>query len=173
MQPLLRLAAAIDRLNELIARSVAWLTVAMVFVGAYNALVRKLRPEFSSNTYLELQWYLFSLVFLLSAAHALKTGGHVRVDLWYSRLSARGQAAINVAGTVLFLLPFTVCILWVSAPRVYDSWAIAEQSPNPGGLPVYPILTVILIAFAQLLLQGVSELVKSVALLLGHDEIKQ
>ena len=167
MRFLLRIADAIDWCNERVARGVAWLTVAMVLCGAYNAVVRKVHPEWSSNTYLELQWYMFSLIFLLSAGYTLQQNAHVRVDVLYGRLSERGKAAINLAGSVLFLIPFTLVVLWVSGPWVRDSWANWEVSPNPGGLWVYPIKTVIPIAFGLLLLQGVAQAIRHTATLFG------
>lgn len=167
----LRISRAIDRLNERIGAAAGWLTLAMVLIGAYNAVVRKLGLtmgwNLSSNAYIELQWYLFSLVFLLGTAYTLRRGAHVRVDVLYGRLGRRGRAWINLVGAVAFLIPFCVFVLWVSWPAVRNSWAVREVSSDPGGLPRYPIKTVILIAFALLLLQSVSEIVKQVALLRG------
>ncbi|HEX9732167.1 MAG TPA: TRAP transporter small permease subunit [Thermoanaerobaculia bacterium] len=170
----LRISRALDRLSEWIGLGAGWLTLAMVLIGAYNAVVRKLGHTMgwtlSSNAYIELQWYLFSLVFLLGAAYALRRGAHVRVDVLYGRVGSRGRAWINLAGTVAFLIPFCVFVLWVSWPSVRNSWAVREVSPDPGGLPRYPIKTVILVAFALLLLQSVSEIVKQVAVLSGRAD---
>lgn len=166
-----RIAAAIDRLNDLIGRAILWLVGVMVLIGAYNAVARYLNrftdTNLASNAYLEAQWYLFSLVFLLGAAYALKEDAHVRVDVLYGRLGPRGKAWIDLLGTILFLIPFSVIMLWVSWPSVAASWRVREVSPDPGGLPRYPIKAVILVAFALLLLQGVSQLLKQVALLRG------
>ena len=171
MQRWLRLAAGIDRFSEWTGKVVYWLTLFMVLVGSYNAIVRYLDRYtglgLSSNTYIELQWYLFSLVFLLGAGYALRHDAHVRVDVLYGRLSRRGKAWINVAGTVLFLLPFCALMVWVSWPSVRNAWAVLEQSPDPGGLPRYPLRTVVPIAFVLLLLQGVAMLIKEVAVLRG------
>lgn len=165
----LRWADRIDRLNEWVGRGLYWLTLAMVGVGAFNAVARYLDRYtglgLSSNTWIELQWYLFSLVFLLGAAYTLKHDDHVRVDVLYSQLSRRGQAWINVLGTTLFLLPFCAVILWVSVPFVSNSWAILEQSPDPGGLPRYPIKTAIPLALVFVMLQGVSILLREGAVL--------
>ena len=167
MKTLLRAARAIDRLNERIGQLIGWLVLAMVLMGAYNAVVRYLGRytggNLSSNAYIELQWYLFSLVFLLGAADTLRRGAHVRVDLLYARLSDRGRAWIDLLGTLLMLLPFSIFCLWVSWPAVANSWAVYEVSPDPGGLPRYPIKTMILVAFVLLVLQGLSEVVKKVA----------
>ena len=171
MQHWLRLADGIDRFNERTGRFVYWLTLAMVLIGSYNAIVRYLDRytglALSSNTYIELQWYLFSLIFLLGAAYTLRHDAHVRVDVLFGRLSPRGQAWINLLGTVLFLIPFCVLMLWVSWPFVQSSWALREMSPDPGGLPRYPIKTALPVAFLLLLLQGVSLLIRQVAVLRG------
>jgi len=170
----LRLARAINRLNGAIGHAVAWLTLAMVLIGAFNAVVRYLDRwtgwRLSSNAYLELQWYLFSVVFLLGAAWTLRTGAHVRVDVLYGRLGKRGKAWIDLGGTLLFLIPFCVFALWVSWPSVYNSWAVREVSPDPGGLARYPIKAMIPLAFALLLLQAVSELIRQIAILRGLDD---
>ncbi|NKB88288.1 MAG: TRAP transporter small permease subunit [Acidobacteria bacterium] len=141
----------------------------MVLIGAYNAVARYLGRgigiNLSSNAYLEAQWYLFSLVFLLGAAYTFKHDNHVRVDVLYGRLSRRGKTIINLIGTALFLLPFSIFSIWVSWPSVRNSWAVLEGSPDPGGLPRYPIKTMIIVAFVLLALQGVAELIRGVQLL--------
>lgn len=171
MQALLRISAAIDRLSAAVGRLVAWLVLLMVVVGSFNAIARYLGryvgTNLSSNAWIELQWYLFSLVFLLGASWALATDQHVRVDVLYGRLSDRGKAWIDVVGAVVFLLPFCGFALWVSVPAVINSWAVWEQSPDPGGLPRYPIKTAIPVAFVLLFAQGVSQLIKGVAFLRG------
>ena len=169
MRTLLRIAHRIDQTNEWIGRAVYWLTLVMVGVGAYNALVRYLDRftglGLSSNTYIELQWYMYSLIFLLGAAYTLKHDAHVRVDVLLVRLTPRGRAWVNLAGTLLFLLPFCFFVIRMSWPTVYNSWAVWEVSPDPGGLPRYPIKTVIPIAFALLFLQGISLAIKQIAFL--------
>jgi TRAP-type mannitol/chloroaromatic compound transport system permease small subunit len=143
----------------------------MVLVGSFNAVARYAGPRVglhvSSNAYIELQWYLFSLVFLLAGAYTLKQDRHVRVDVFYTRLSARWQAWIDVLGLVAFLLPFSIVGLWVAWPAVRASWSILEGSPDPGGLPRYPIKTVILVAFVLLIAQGAAELIRRIAFLRG------
>jgi TRAP-type mannitol/chloroaromatic compound transport system permease small subunit len=169
----LRWARYIDRLNARVGRALYWLTLAMVGVGTFNALARYLDKYtglgLSSNLWIELQWYLFSLVFLLGAAYTLKSDDHVRVDVMYSRLSRRGQAWINILGTVLFLLPFCGVLLWMSIPFVGNSWAILEGSPDPGGLPRYPIKTAIPVALVLVMAQGGSLLIRGVATLRGYE----
>lgn len=176
----LRIASHIDRTNEWIGRVVYWLTLAMVLIGAYNALVRYLdrfiNLGLSSNTYIELQWYMFGLVFLLGAAYTLKHDAHVRVDILISRLTPRGRAWINLAGTLLFLIPFCVFVLWTSWPIVRNSWLVGEMSSDPGGLPRYPIRTVIPAAFVLLLMQGVSLAIKQIAIIRGvlsEEEVRR
>lgn len=164
-------ARVVDRATGRLGRFVSWLVLVMILIGAYNAIVRYLGrftgTSLSSNLYLELQWYLFSLIFLLGAGYALKENAHVRVDVVYGRLERRAQAWINVIGSVCMLIPFCVFVLWVSWPAVRNSWAIREVSADPGGLPRYPLKAVILLCFVLLLAQGVTELIKDVRILRG------
>ena len=164
----------VDGMTSRLGRFISWLTLCMVLIGAYNAIARYLgrfiHANLSSNLYLELQWYLFSLVFLLGAAYALKEDAHVRVDVLYGRLRRRAKAKINVIGSALMLIPFCVFVLWVSWPSIRNSWIVREGSPDPSGLPRYPIKAVIIVAFVLLVLQGISQLLKDVAVLRGPDE---
>ena len=158
----------VDRANARLGRVVSWLVFAMVLLGAYNAAARYLGRfigvNLSSNLYLELQWYLFSLVFLLGGAYALRENAHVRVDVLYGRLGRRARAMIDSIGVLLLLAPFCIFVLWVSWPSVRNSWVVREGSPDPGGLPRYPLKAVILVAFALLLVQALSELLKKLRL---------
>jgi TRAP-type mannitol/chloroaromatic compound transport system permease small subunit len=167
----LRLAARIDRINERIGEGVSWLALLMVLVGAYNAVTRYLGRfigvRLSSNAFIELQWYMFSLIFLLAAAYTLRRDAHVRVDIFYARVGTRARAWINLLGTALFLLPFCFLALRLTWPAVRNSWAVLEMSPDPGGLPRYPLKTMILVAFVLLILQGVSIVIKQIAILRG------
>lgn len=162
----LRIAAAIDRLTGRIGVAVSWLALVMVLIGAFNAVARYLGRyigiNLSSNVYLELQWYLFSMLFLLGAAWVLREDAHVRVDVLYGRVSARTRSLINIIGTLLLLMPFCGFVLWVSVPVIRSSWIIREGSPDPGGLPRYPLKALIIVCFALLMLQAVSELIKEV-----------
>lgn len=166
MHFLSRFAGAVERLNDRIGAVLRWLALAMVLIGAFNAIARYLTRfagvPLSSNALNELQWYLFSLIFLLGAAYGLRTDVHVRVDVLYQRLSARRQAWIDLLGTVLFLLPFSVLMLKVSWPMVKASWSVRETSPDPGGLSRWPIKAVILVSFFLLALQGVAHLIRQV-----------
>lgn len=167
----LQLSERIDGLNDRIGKLVGWLTLVMVLIGAFNAVARYLGRyvggQLSSNAYLEMQWYLFTLVFLLGASYTYRRNAHVRVDLLYGRLTERGRAWIDLLGTFLLLLPFCLFALLVSWPSVRNSWAVREVSSDPGGLARYPIKTVTLVAFALLALQGVSQAIKQVAILRG------
>ena len=165
----LRAATRIDSLTDRAGSLMMWCTLAMVGLGAFNSLARYASRfeslNLSSNVFIELQWYLFSIVFLLGGAYGLKHQVHVRVDVVYGSYSARAKAWIDLFGTVLFLLPFCLLMLWVTWPSVASSWSVWEQSPDPDGLPRYPIKTVVLLAFFLLILQAVSEIVKQVAIL--------
>ena len=169
MTSLRRISAAIDRLNDRLGSAIQWLALVMVIIGAFNAVARYAGRytglSLSSNAYLELQWYLFSLVFLMGAAYGLNHDYHVRVDVLYARLGRRGRAWIDLIGSTFFLAPFAFVMLWVSWGPVANSWAILETSPDPGGLPRYPIKTVILVSFFLLLLQAISQIVKNAAIL--------
>jgi len=175
METLLRLARVIDRLSNAVGRGVSWLSLAMVLVGTYNTVARyagrSVGTSLSSNAYIELQWYLFSLLFLLGGSYALSRDSHVRVDVLYGRLGRRTRAWIDLVGGVLFLVPFTVATMWFTWPAVHNSWAVAEGSPDPGGLPRYPIKTAILIGLGLLLVQGVATILHRIAFLRGHEPL--
>jgi len=168
----LRIASAIDRTNAWIGRSASWLALVMVLLGAFNAVTRYLGrylgTNLSSNVYIEGQWYLFSLLFLLGTAYTFQCNQHVRVDVVYSRLSVRRQAWIDVLGTALFLLPFTITMIWLTWPSVRNSWHVQETSPDPGGLLRYPLKAMILVCFLALTFQGISLLIQRIAFLRGH-----
>ena len=148
-----------------------WALLAMVLIGAYNALARTIEKrvglELSSNAYLEAQWYLFSLVFLLGAPYALRSNAHVRVDVLYGDHPERWKAWTDLLGGLFFLIPFCVFAIWISWDFVGNSVAIAEVSPDPGGLPRWPLKLVVPVAFGLLGLQGLSEIVKRIAFLRG------
>ena len=150
----------IERLAQGCGWLARWLLLAMVLFGAFNAIARYLGRtigvQLSSNAFIEGQWYLFSLVFLFGASYTLRRGEHVRVDVVYERLSERLRAWIDVVGTLLFLLPFCLFAIVMSWPAVRNSWQLLEGSPDPGGLPRYPIKTMVPIAFALLIVQGVA-----------------
>jgi TRAP-type mannitol/chloroaromatic compound transport system permease small subunit len=171
---LLRLSALIDALNERVGRTVYWLVLAAVLISAGNAIVRKVF-NMSSNAFLELQWYLFSAVFLFSAGFTLLRNEHVRIDVVAGRLSPRAQAWIDIFGTVFFLLPMALLFVWLSWPIFIRTYTHGEISTNAGGLLIWPARLMVPIGFGLLSLQGISELIKRVAFVAGAgpDPIKR
>jgi TRAP-type mannitol/chloroaromatic compound transport system permease small subunit len=169
---LLTISRAIDALNERIGRIVIWLVLAMVLVSTANALARYLFNA-GSNAWLELQWYLFAAVFLLCAGYTLKYGEHIRIDVLSSRLSRRSRLWIDVFGTVFFLLPVSVAVLWLSWPVFMNAWVGAEMSSNAGGLLRWPARLLVPAGFLLLSLQGLSQLIKSCAELAGDTPVSQ
>lgn len=161
----------IDALNDRIGVVIRWLALFMVLVGAVSAvgryLARSQQWTLNLTPATELQWYFFSIIFLLGAAYGLGHDVHVRVDVMYERFSAKTQAWIDLAGTLLFLIPFSLMMLWVSYPAVLNSWQIREQSTDPGGLARYPIKILILVSFVLLVLQALSQLVKQIDVIRG------
>ena len=172
--PRLRLVETIDRGSEFIGRTVPWLLLALVLIGAFNALARYggkfIGADLSSNLYLELQWTLFSAVFLLGGSYTLRRRGHVRVDVLYDRLSPRRRAWIDRIGTWLLLIPFCVFMLVISFDPVLHSIELREQSPDPGGLPRYLIKPLIPIGFALLMLQAIAEGLRPIEPTAKNDE---
>lgn len=166
MTGLLRLARLIDALTERVGRAASWLILLTVLISAGNAVARY-ALNLSSNAWLEVQWYLFSAVFLLCAGYALKHHQHVRIDVLSGRTSPRTQAWIEIAGTVFFLLPLATLVVWLSWPVFLDAWRSGERSPNPQGLALWPARLLVPAGFALLLLQGLAELIKRVAFLRG------
>ena len=167
MDALMRLSRGIDALNERIGRAVYGLVLVMVLVSAGNAIVRK-TLNMSSNAWLELQWYLFSAVFLLCAAYTLLRNEHVRIDVVAGRLSPRAQAWIDIFGTVFFLLPMSILIAALSWPYFVRGFTQNEISGSAGGLVLWPARLLLPVGFALLSLQGLSELVKRIAFLAGR-----
>jgi TRAP-type mannitol/chloroaromatic compound transport system permease small subunit len=166
MQTLLRLARAVDALNEHVGKWVYWLVLIMVLESAGNAIVRKVF-DWSSNSLLELQWYLFSAVFLLCAGWTLLRNDHVRIDILQSRYSPKAQAWVDVFGAVFFLMPMVAIFFWLSIPWFWRSYTEHEISGSAGGLILWPARVLVPIGFALLGLQGLSELVKRIAFLAG------
>ena len=146
-----------EKYYTILSKVCAWTLFAMTILGALNAILRYSSrftgQVWSSNAFLEGQWYLFSGLFLLGAGYTLYKDKHVRVDVLYSRLSKAGQNRINLIGTVVFAIPFCLLGLWSSVDFVYNSWSISEVSPDAGGLPRYPVKTLIPIGFLLLLFQ--------------------
>ena len=166
MKILLRLSGLIDGLNERVGRLTYWLILVMVLVSAGNASVRYIFDR-SSNAWLEIQWYLFSAVFLLGAGYTLLHNQHVRIDVVTSHLSKRGRAWIDIFGALFFLLPMAIAIMWMSWPVFVQAWDLNEFSSSAGGLIVWPARLMVPVGFFLLILQGFSELIKRIAFLLG------
>ncbi|MCB1499560.1 MAG: TRAP transporter small permease subunit [Bauldia sp.] len=160
----LALSRAIDRLTAWIGKASAWLILAAVLVSALNAIVRK-AFDYSSNAFLETQWYLFGAVFMLAAAYTLQRNEHVRIDVLSARWSRRTRDWIDLAGHILFLAPFVGVMAWLSFPVFLSSLRSGEVSANTGGLVLWPAKFLIFAGFALLCLQTVSEIVKKIAAL--------
>jgi TRAP-type mannitol/chloroaromatic compound transport system permease small subunit len=167
MNRLLALSRVIDALNERLGTLADWLVLASCLISAGNAFSRY-AFSISSNAWLEIQWYMFGALVLLGASYTLKRNEHVRVDIVYSNVSTRRQIAIDIFGGILFLLPATLILAYLSWPVFYNSWAQNEISTNAGGLLRWPMKIFLPLGFALLSLQGISELIKRVAMLTGH-----
>ena len=166
MKFLLTWSRLIDSLTERIGRVAHWLILAMVLISAGNAVARY-AFNLSSNAWLEIQWYLFSAVFLLCAGSTLLHNQHVRIDVITGRLSRRAKTWLEIFGSVFFLLPVAVLILWLSWPVFLDSFRSGEVSSNANGLILWPARLLLPVGFALLVLQGLSELIKRAAFLRG------
>ena len=166
MGALLYVSRGIDAVTAFVGRWVYWLVLAAVLVSAGNAIIRKLF-SISSNAWLELQWYLFGAVFMLAAAYTLQRNEHIRIDIVSNMLPKRGRDWIDVIGHAFFLLPLCVLMVRELLPWVIASIRSGEMSSNAGGLVLWPVRLVILAGFVLLLLQGISELVKRIAVMRG------
>jgi len=164
---LLKLSQLIDWLNERVGKGAFWLVLIMALISAGNASYRFVFND-SSNGLLEIQWYLFAAVFLLCSPYTLQKNEHVRIDVLSGKLSPRGLAVIDIIGTIFFLLPMVVAVLWLSLPLVAESYKIQEMSANAGGLIRWPVKILLPIGFTLLALQGMSELIKRIAFLAGR-----
>ena len=167
MKSLLALSRMIDIVSDWIGRWMSWLILLAVIVSTVNAVIRKLF-DVSSNSWLELQWVLFGAVFLLCAPWTLMANEHIRIDIVNSLLPKSTRNWIDVLGHVVFLLPLTVIMMLVSWPFALRSFAINEQSINAGGLAQWPAKFLIPIGFTLLFIQGLSELIKRLAIISGH-----
>ena len=180
MKFFLAISRGIDDATTAVGRVMWWLTLFMVVIGFINVVGRygfslisdlfgsDVASFLSGNRYLELQTYSYDLVFLIGAAYVLRTDAHVRVDIVFSNLPNRVKAMVDIVGAAIFLIPFSIMGIWFSQSYVARSWSSLEFSPNPGGLARYPLKTVIIVAFALLIAQGISEIIKNVAFLSGH-----
>ncbi|MGF6308587.1 TRAP-type mannitol/chloroaromatic compound transport system permease small subunit [Bradyrhizobium sp. i1.8.4] len=166
MQSLLKLSRGIDAFTRWTGKRLAWLILAAVIISAINAIVRK-TFDMSSNSWLELQWVLFSIVFLLCSPWTLLDNEHIRIDIVNNLLPKRVRDMIDVIGHVFFLLPLCIVMIVTGGPFFWRSYQINEQSGNAGGLPQWPAKSLVIIAFAFLFVQGISELIKRIAVMRG------
>lgn len=166
LKAFLPVTRVIDAINQWLGRRIAWLILAAVLVSAVNAIVRK-AFDTSSNAWLELQWVLFSMVFLLCSPWTLLANEHIRIDIVNNMLPKRMRDGIDVIGHAFFLLPLTVVMIVTGIPFFLRSYEINEQSGNAGGLPQWPSKALIMIGFTLLLAQGISELIKRIAIMRG------
>lgn len=163
---LLALSRAIDALSAIVGKAISWLLLAAILISALNAISRKVFSV-SSNAWLESQWYLFSAVFLIAAGYTLLANEHVKVDLIYGKLPRKGQIIVDIFGTIFFLMPFCLVTVYLSWPVFLQKFASGEVSNNTGGLLQWPAWLLIPIGFGLLALQGLSELIKRIAILRG------
>lgn len=166
MQALLRLSRGIDGLNAWVGKYVIWLILAATVISGVNAVVRKVFHT-SSNAFLEVQWYFFAASFLLAAGYTLLEKEHVKVDVINARLSLRTRVWIDVLGFALFLPPMCALVLYYGVPFFLQAWNTGEMSSNAGGLIRWPVYLMMPLGFGLLLLQGLSELIKRIAFLMG------
>ena len=166
MQSLLKLSRGIDAFTRWVGRRLAWLILVAVVISAVNAVVRKVFDT-SSNSWLELQWVLFSIVFLLCSAWTLLDNEHIRIDIVNNMLPKQVRNSIDIIGHLFFLMPLCIIMIITGVPFFRRSVEINEQSGNAGGLPQWPAKSLIMIGFAMLLMQGISELIKRIAVMRG------
>ena len=166
MKGLLSLSAIIDRVNEVIGKAMGAAILLAVLISAGNAVIRK-AFNMSSNAWLELQWYLFGAAFMLAAAYTLKQNEHIRVDIFYASRSRRTQHWIDLFGHVFFLMPFALLMSWMLIPYALRAYQTGEISTNAGGLIIWPARALLAAGFVLLSLQGLSEIIKKIAVMRG------
>ncbi len=164
MKMCLALSRAIDAMNERIAFIAEWMVLLSCLISAGNAFSRY-AFNISSNAWLEIQWYMFGAVIMLGASYTLKKNEHVRVDIVYANVSTRRQMSIDIFGFILFMLPATIIMAYLSWPIFYNAWHMGEVSSNAGGLIRWPVKLLLPVGFALMALQGISEIIKRIAAL--------
>jgi TRAP-type mannitol/chloroaromatic compound transport system permease small subunit len=155
--------------NEFIGKWISWAILASILISAVNAVIRK-AFNMSSNAWLEAQWYLFGAAFMLAAAYTLKQNEHIRIDIVYGMWSRRTQHWIDLIGHLFFLMPFTLLMVYYFVPYTLRSIRNGEVSTNAGGLIVWPAKAILLVGFTFLALQGISEIIKKIAIMRGDME---
>jgi TRAP-type mannitol/chloroaromatic compound transport system permease small subunit len=166
LQSLLKMSRGIDVFTRWVGKRLAWLILVAVVVSALNAIVRK-AFDTSSNSWLELQWLLFSIVFLMCSSWTLLDNEHIRIDIVNSMLPKKLRDSIDIVGHAFFLLPLCIVMIITGVPFFRRSIEINEQSGNAGGLPQWPAKSLVMIGFTMLLVQGISELIKRIAVMRG------
>lgn len=162
------LVRAIDGLNEKIGQGISWLTTLLVLTVCYDVFTRYFLRS-SSVAVQEMEWHIFAVIFLIGAAYTLKHDSHVRVDVFYSHLPPRGKAAIDLFGSLVFLIPFSLLLIWTSQKFIQMSWTFQETSPDPGGLPYrYLLKAMIPAGFALVVLQGIVMALRSFCTLINR-----
>ncbi|WP_103255916.1 TRAP transporter small permease subunit [Tabrizicola aquatica] len=169
MQALLGLARGIDRVSAFVGKSVMWLILVAVLVSAGNAIVRK-AINWSSNSLLELQWYLFGAAFMGAAAYTLQQNEHIRIDIFYGSRSRRTQHWIDLFGHVVFTLPFVVLMTWMLIPYAWQAYQVGQVSNNAGGLIIWPARAILAAGFVLLIAQVLAEIIKKIAVMQGLIE---
>lgn len=169
MQALIAVSRGIDRVTEFIGKSVMWLIFVAILVSAGNAIMRK-AINWSSNSLLEAQWYLFGAAFLMASAYTLKQNEHIRIDIVYGMFRSRTRQWIDLLGHIFFLMPFVLMMTWLLVPYVYQAWKIGQISTNAGGLIIWPARAFLLAGFLLLVFQGISEIIKKIAIMRGLIE---
>ena len=167
MKLLLGLSRAIDAMNERIGTIADWLVLLSCLISAGNAFSRY-AFNISSNAWLEIQWYMFGAVIMLGTSYTLKRNEHVRVDIVYANVTTRKQIGIDIFGFILFMLPATIIMAYLCWPIFYNAWHMGEISSNAGGLIRWPVKILLPLGFFLLSLQGISELIKRIAMITGH-----
>ena len=170
MKGLLAFSRVVDALNRRFGLLAEWLVLLSCLISAGNAFSRYAFGA-SSNAWLEIQWYMFAAVIMLGTSYTLKKNEHVRVDIVYANVTTRRQIGIDIFGFILFMLPATVIMTYLSWPIFHNSWALGEISANAGGLIRWPVKLFLPLGFALLTLQGLSELIKRIAMLKGDMQV--
>lgn len=175
MEPFIKYTRVVDRLSEFLGEISKYVVVATIFVGFSNVVLRYVGTEIGrklvNNTFIEAQWYLYSLIFLLGFAYILKNSINVRVDFWFAEQSKKRKAMIDLVGHFIALIPFCLLALYISIPPVITSFQQWELSPDPDGLPRAPIKFFIIVAFVTLLLQAIAEVIKLIAVLRDQEHL--
>ena len=166
MNAFLKLSQLIDSITEFVGRSIIWVVLVVTLISCGNAVMRY-TINYSSNAFLEIQWYLFAVIFLFGAGYTLKKNEHVRIDLIAGKFSKRGQAMIDIFGIIFFLMPMAIAIMWMSWPIFLLALKTNEMSSNAGGLILWPARLMVPVGFFLLVMQGISELIKKVGFLQG------